>query len=106
MFESAIAPAETFIPAVTVEVALSMSPMTDGLAEPILSSGKGDFFYGPGHNGEIFTSADGRDYIFYHAHARNFKPEQRPTLLQELLWDDEGWPRFKDGRPQKTVRRP
>ena len=81
-------------------------PMTEGLAEPILSSGKGDFFYGPGHNGEIFTSADGRDYIFYHAHARNFKPEQRPTLLQELLWDDESWPRFKDGRPQKTVRRP
>ena len=81
-------------------------PMTDGLAEPILSSGEGDFFYGPGHNGEIFTSADGRDYIFYHAHARSFKPSERPTLLQELLWSEDGWPRFKDDRPQKTVRKP
>jgi arabinan endo-1,5-alpha-L-arabinosidase len=81
-------------------------PMTDGLAEPILSSGEGDFFYGPGHNGEIFTSADGRDYIFYHAHARSFKPSERPTLLQELLWSEDGWPRFKDDRPQKTVREP
>lgn len=81
-------------------------PMTEGLAEPILSSGKDDFFYGPGHNGEIFTAADGRDYIFYHAHARSFKPSERPTLLQELLWSEDGWPRFKDDRPQKTVRKP
>ena len=80
-------------------------PMTEGLAEPILSSGKGDFFYGPGHNGEIFTSADGRDYIFYHAHARNFEPNERPTLLQELRWSEDAWPRFKDNRPQKTDRR-
>lgn len=81
-------------------------PMTKGLAEPILFSDEGDFFYGPGHNGEIFTSADGCDYIFYHAHARSFKPNERPTLLQELLWSEDGWPRFKDDRPQKTVRKP
>ena len=81
-------------------------PMTKGLAEPILFSDEGDFFDGPGHNGEIFTSADGRDYIFYHAHARSFKPSERPTLLQELLWSEDGWPRFKDDRPQKTVRKP
>ena len=80
-------------------------PMTEGLAEPILSSGKDDFFYGPGHNGEIFSSSDGRDYIFYHSHARSFKPNERPTLLQELLWDEEGWPHFREGRPQKTERR-
>ena len=79
--------------------------MTEGLAEPILSSGKDDFFYGPGHNGEIVTSADGRDYIFFHSHVRGYKPNERPTLLQELLWDKDGWPYFKDGRPQKTERR-
>ena len=79
--------------------------MKEGLAEPILSSGKDDFFYGPGHNGEIFKSADGRDYIFFHSHVVGFKPEERPTLLQELMWDDDGWPYFKDGRPQKVERR-
>jgi len=80
-------------------------PMTDGLAEPILSSVKGDFFYGPGHNGEIFAAVDGRDYIFYHSHAVGYKPMERPTLLQELLWDEDGWPCFKDGRPQRSERR-
>ncbi|MBQ6338613.1 MAG: serine hydrolase [Kiritimatiellae bacterium] len=80
-------------------------PMTEGLAEPILSSGKDDFFYGPGHNGEIVKSADGRDYIFFHSHVRGYKPNERPTLLQELMWDKDGWPSFKDGRPQKTERR-
>ena len=80
-------------------------PMTEGLAEPILSSGKDDFFYGPGHNGEIVKSADGRDYIFFHSHVRGYKPNERPTLLQELLWDKDGWPYFKDNRPQKTDRR-
>lgn len=37
--------------------------------------------------------------------ARNFRPSERPTLLQELLWDADGWPHFKEGRPQKTERR-
>ena len=78
------------------------NPMTDGLAAPILSSGKDDFFYGPGHNGEIFTLPDGRDFIFYHSHAKGFRPNERPTLLQELLWTADGWPYFKDGRPQRT----
>ena len=80
-------------------------PMTDGLAEPILSSRKDDFFYGPGHNGEVVKSADGRDYIFFHSHVRGYKPNERPTLLQELFWDEDGWPYFKDNRPQKTDRR-
>ena len=80
-------------------------PMTEGLAEPILSSGKDDFFYGPGHNGEIEKSTDGRDYIFFHSHVHGYKPNERPTLLQELLWDKDGWPYFKDNRPQKTDRR-
>ena len=79
--------------------------MTEGLAEPILSSGKDDFFYGPGHNGEIVKSADGRDYIFFHSHVRGYKPNERPTLLQELLWDKDGWPYFKDNCPQKMDRR-
>ena len=46
-----------------------------------------------------------RDYIFFHSHVRGYKPNERPTLLQELLWDKDDWPYFKDGRPQKTERR-
>lgn len=74
-------------------------PMTAGYATPVIQSKKGDFFYGPGHCGEIFTK-DGRDYIFYHCHNRDVKPHQRPLMLQEIKWDSEGWPYVEGGKPQ------
>lgn len=79
--------------------------MREGLAKPILSSEKGDALYGPGHNGEVYTSADGRDWIFFHSHDTGFKPPERPTFLQELKWDAEGWPCFEGGKPQRTQPR-
>ena len=33
------------------------------------------------------------------------QPNERPTLLQELLRDADGWPCFKGSRPQETERR-
>ena len=78
-------------------------PLTEGLAEPILSSGKGDRFYGPGHNGDVFAGADGRTYMFYHSHCTDNPPAERPTLLQELKWTGDGWPYFEGGRPAAEV---
>ena len=49
------------------------NPMTRGFAEPLLWSERGDAFYGPGHNGEIFTLNNGRSYLVYHCHWRNRK---------------------------------
>lgn len=91
-------------------------PMAQGAATPILTSENGDEFFGPGHNGEIFTSSTGRDYLFYHCHwtgtksfepvasvwtgSRKYKP--RALFLQEIFWDGDGWPYFKNGgKPQK-----
>ena len=73
--------------------------MKDGYATPVIQSEKGDFFYGPGHCGEIFTN-DGRDYIFYHCHNRSVKNHLRPMMLQEIKWDSFGWPYVKGGKPQ------
>ena len=82
-------------------------PATDGRYEKILASSAGDEIDGPGHNGEIFTLPDGRTWMFYHAHRRKLMPRPegifqvpRPTCLQEIFWDADGWPRFTDGRPQ------
>ena len=76
-------------------------PMTKGLAEPILRSDKGDRFFGPGHNGDVFTTPDGRDWMFFHAHdATRAKGATRPTLIQELKWTDDDWPYFEGGKPQ------
>lgn len=77
-------------------------PIREGFATTILSSGKSDRFYGPGHNGEIFTK-DGRDWMFYHVHDRRMplsgKYAPRPMAVQEIRWDNDGWPYFKGGKP-------
>lgn len=73
--------------------------LTEGFATPVIVSEKGDFFYGPGHCGEIFTK-DNRDYIFYHCHNQEAKPHQRPLMLQELKWDRRGWPYVEGGKPR------
>ena len=73
--------------------------LTEGYATPVIISEKGDFFYGPGHCGEIFRK-DNRDYIFYHCHNLDVKPHQRPLMLQELKWDEYGWPYVEGGKPQ------
>lgn len=75
------------------------NPMREGYATPVITSEKGDFFYGPGHCGEIFTK-NGRDYIFYHCHNRDVKNHLRPLMLQEIKWDSFGWPYVEGGRPQ------
>lgn len=74
-----------------------------GFATDVLSSDRGDFFYGPGHCGEIHQSSDGREFIFYHCHTLNMKPAQRAMLMQEILWDEQGWPYCIGGKPSKSV---
>lgn len=80
-------------------------PMTAGVARPILSSEKGDELYGPGHNGEVVTSDDGRDFVFFHCHDAGRPANERPTFLQELKWTEDAWPSFESGRPRRTERK-
>lgn len=75
-------------------------PMTEGYATPVLHSDKGDNFFGPGHCGEIFTTADGNEYIFYHCHIQESRrPEQRPMFMSRIQWDKDGWPFVEGGKP-------
>lgn len=74
--------------------------MKEAFAEKILSSNEGDRFFGPGHNGEIFTSKSGRTYMLYHCHDELGKPSNhRMLFLQEIFWHEDGWPFFKPSRP-------
>lgn len=75
--------------------------MADGHAEVILSSSPYDKFYGPGHNGEIFTSPDGGEYIIYHVHQGDYRQDRlsggyipRVMNLQQIYWGEDGWPYF------------
>jgi len=79
---------------------------TEGKAQPILSSQPGDRFSGPGHNGDVFTTADGRTYMYYHSHAAELGEGPRPTMLQQVFWDKEGWPYFKGNAPVGVEKLP
>jgi len=76
--------------------------MSEGYATPVLHSDKDDRFFGPGHCGEIFNR-DGKDYLFYHCHdGQSENPGRRPMLIQQMKWDNEGWPYFDGGKPVTT----
>ncbi len=82
-------------------------PMTEGHATPVITSDKGDYFYGPGHCGEIFTAEDGREYIFYHCHNAGTRQHgSRPMMMQQILWDKKGWPYVEGGKPVPVVCQP
>ncbi len=81
-------------------------PMKSGFATTVLSSDRGDRFFGPGHNGEIAT-IDGRDYLPYHCHVAGENARPRPLFVQEIFWDDEGWPFCANGgKPQAECTSP
>lgn len=67
---------------------------TTGMATPIINST--NRFFGPGHNGEIYTDKYNRDFIVYHCHdTQTDEGTTRPMFLQEIYWDKEGWPYFE-----------
>lgn len=71
---------------------------TDGYAETILSSG-GEL-YGPGHNAQIFVDTDNRTWMLYHSHWNGFSSSSyRGMCIDEVLWDENGWPYFSGGTP-------
>ena len=74
--------------------------MTEGYATPVISSASGDRFYGPGHNGEIFTDSIGQDFILYHCHdTKRGDDGRRYLMIQRLFWDADGWPYVDGGKP-------
>ena len=86
-------------------VSKSGNLMTEGHATTILSTNSDDKdFFGPGHCGEIFEDNDGHTYMYYHCHAKDVPITvagyiPRALMLQQIYWDDEGWPYFEGGKP-------
>jgi len=76
--------------------------MTDGFGTVFMSSQPRDPLFGPGHNGEIFSDANGQDFIFYHCHDKE-RPYAsiRELCLQRVFWDRDGWPFVVRGCPTR-----
>lgn len=72
-------------------------------ANPILAANAG--WQCPGH-GSIVTTADGRDFLLYHAYRqrRDAFNVGREALLDEIKWDAAtGWPTINEGRGATSV---
>lgn len=81
--------------------------MSEGYGTSFIRSEKGDDFFGPGHNGEIFKDKKGHYYIMYHCHQGSTgNPKTRYTLLQQLFWDEQGWPYVEKGKPASSIEEP
>lgn len=55
--------------------------------------GNGNRFVAPGHNGEVFTDDEGKDWIAYHAWDLT-DVSQRKLLIDRVVWEN-GWPRVR-----------
>jgi arabinan endo-1,5-alpha-L-arabinosidase len=69
---------------------------------------------GPGHNGEIIKDDLGRYFIVYHAinpdlpkfpDGQPSMMTRRPALMDEVLWDADGWPYIEEGVPSHRYKR-
>lgn len=75
--------------------------MSDGHGIVVLSSDNKLIFSGPGHNGEIYRDQNGKYYMYFHSHFALWDNSKRYLMLQELLWDNEGWPYFRNTQPSR-----
>lgn len=73
------------------------------LARRILSTeSETSTFWGPGHIGGIFETEDGKTWMLYHCHDGSGE-QDRKLFIQELLWDENGWPYFgNNGHPVES----
>lgn len=71
---------------------------TDGYAEYVIQSNT--CLYGPGHNAQIFVDKENRTWMLYHAHWEGFSSTStRGVCIDEILWDEDGWPYVEGGTP-------
>lgn len=59
--------------------------------------GKNEKFVGTGHNSEIVTDNNGRDWFLYHAVSVD-NPSGRVLMLDEVQWKDN-WPFVETSSP-------
>ena len=89
-----------------------LGPCTDKQGRSILDNGcelvlqRNDAFAGPGHNAGLLEDAEGRTWMFYHAYDVTRPELGRLGLLDEVRWDDEGWPYIENGSPSSKAAAP
>lgn len=87
-----------------------MGPYMDRNGQPMLENNatlvvEGDeYSKGPGHGSQITTDDNGRTWYLYHGYINGRSKEGRMMWLDEILWDDEGWPYIEGNKPSHTLK--
>lgn len=74
--------------------------MLDNHYETLLTGN--DRWRGPGHNSEIVTDDEGQTWMLYHAYDAQDPGKGRVLLMDQLVWDEDGWPSVAGGTPSTT----
>ncbi|HEY0547348.1 MAG TPA: family 43 glycosylhydrolase [Pyrinomonadaceae bacterium] len=83
-----------------------LGPWEKNPANPILAANEA--WQCPGH-GDIVQSADGRDFLLYHAYRKRADAFSigREALLDQIKWNSNGWPTINDNKgPGETAPAP
>ena len=86
-------------------------PYVDKSGKKMLDNGydvvisKNNRFVGTGHCSEIVQDNAGNDWIFYHGVDVD-NPKGRVLLLDQVKWDEEGWPYIDGGTPSLSAKKP
>ena len=78
--------------------------MLDNAHETVLH--KNSRFVGTGHNAILQLDDEGNTWMLYHAFELSNLGAQRQVLLDQILWDEDGWPYVEGGHPSRTSTAP
>lgn len=57
-----------------------------------------DEWWSKGH-GTIFDDAEGNWYVIYHAYRNSYHTLGRSTIIESVVWTEDGWPKLADEKP-------
>ena len=86
-----------------------LGPYVDKKGVSMLDNGfellldKNNKFTGPGHNAGIIEDDAGQTWMFYHAYQLENLSLRRQTMLDRVLWDEEGWPYIENSVPSDSA---
>lgn len=67
---------------------------------------RSDNVIGPGHNANFVMDDAGQYWMLYHGFDATAPEEGRKVYLDQIFWDEDGWPYTATGHPSQSAKRP
>lgn len=86
-------------------------PYKDKAGKPMMENGyslvigSNDSFVGNGHGSQIVRDDAGQDWMLYHGYNRATPEDGRVLLIDQIKWDEKGWPFVEGGAPSTDLQK-